>query len=203
MKNQYLSSAIVLFVFLFVSCNRESKLPVIDFTFTNYLDGPTYVEFTNNTVLGEEYLWDFGDGNLSREVNPTNFYHLPGDYTVKLKATNPYGSTIKEDVVTIRGTTFQIKNACSDMVHGVLAEYMVGDTLFTLFFGPLNRGQYTAFEYVNTNELYLSFQKADGRIFVVTTPFTIYKDKNNTLTIHDYLAGYYEEKGEFQSKLKN
>jgi PKD repeat protein len=192
MKIPNVISAIVLFIILFVSCNRESKFPVVDFTFTNYLEGPAYIEFTNNTVMAEEYLWDFGDGNLSREVNPKNLYHLPGEYKVKLKATNAYGSTIKEDVVTIYGTTFQIKNSCTDMVHGVLAEYSDGGILYSYFFGPLKRGQYTAFEYVNTTELWLSFQKADGRIFVVTTPFTIIGNKNNTLNIHDYLPGYYE-----------
>lgn len=32
----------------------------------------------------ETYLWDFGDGQKSREANPTHFYEEPWKYTVKL-----------------------------------------------------------------------------------------------------------------------
>lgn len=36
------------------------------------------------------YLWDFGDGNFSTEESPQHVYDKPGEYEVKLYATNNY-----------------------------------------------------------------------------------------------------------------
>ncbi|NUM48073.1 MAG: PKD domain-containing protein, partial [Anaerolineales bacterium] len=47
-----------------------------------------------NTSFGTDltYLWDFGDGNTSTDVNPTHLYATLGTYTVTLTATNTLGS---------------------------------------------------------------------------------------------------------------
>ena len=42
------------------------------------------VEFNNNSTQGD-YLWDFGDGNTSSDINPTHTYAEPGTYTVCLR----------------------------------------------------------------------------------------------------------------------
>lgn len=51
------------------------------------------INFTNlspqanpNSIIN--YLWDFGDGNTSGEVNPTHIYEEPGVYYVTLSGTN-------------------------------------------------------------------------------------------------------------------
>lgn len=46
------------------------------------------VEFTNSTTNATSYLWDFGDGNSSTEVNPTHTYSAAGLYMVTLTANN-------------------------------------------------------------------------------------------------------------------
>jgi len=46
------------------------------------------VDFTDATVGGISYLWDFGDGGTSTQVNPNHIYTMPGNYTVKLKVCN-------------------------------------------------------------------------------------------------------------------
>jgi len=38
------------------------------------------------------YVWDFGDGGSSKEVNPKHIYENPGTYLVKLTATSNLGS---------------------------------------------------------------------------------------------------------------
>lgn len=38
------------------------------------------------------WLWNFGDGNTSTLQNPTHFYVLDGNYTVKLKSWNIFGT---------------------------------------------------------------------------------------------------------------
>jgi PKD repeat protein len=47
--------------------------------------------FTNLTVNGSSYTWDFGDGTFSSALNPVHNYTAPGVYTVKLIANNTYG----------------------------------------------------------------------------------------------------------------
>jgi PKD repeat protein len=41
-------------------------------------------KFLNNSINGEDYLWDFGDGNSSTEKNPSHVYNEPGIFTVSL-----------------------------------------------------------------------------------------------------------------------
>ncbi|MEO0471705.1 MAG: PKD domain-containing protein [Bacteroidota bacterium] len=55
--------------------------------------------FTNTTVNGTTYSWDFGDGNSSMDANPEHTYAANGVYTVSLTATNDCGSeTITQEV---------------------------------------------------------------------------------------------------------
>ena len=46
------------------------------------------IRFTNTTVNGISYAWEFGDGSSSTMVNPINTYMEEGDYLVTLTATN-------------------------------------------------------------------------------------------------------------------
>lgn len=45
---------------------------------------PLPVQFTNSSVLGEQLIWDFGDGDTSHQENPTHTYIEPGNYIVTL-----------------------------------------------------------------------------------------------------------------------
>ncbi len=45
------------------------------------------VNFTNKSVNGTGYSWDFGDGQTSTSANPTNTYNDSGTYTVRLITT--------------------------------------------------------------------------------------------------------------------
>ncbi|MDR2835687.1 MAG: T9SS type A sorting domain-containing protein [Bacteroidales bacterium] len=44
--------------------------------------------FTANEQNYSSYLWDFGDGNTSTEINPQHFYNNSGNYSVTLSVTN-------------------------------------------------------------------------------------------------------------------
>ncbi|MFO8130222.1 MAG: PKD domain-containing protein, partial [Bacteroidales bacterium] len=70
------------------------------------------VQFTNYSMNGyggncdstTNYLWDFGDGNFSGEVEPQHTYTSPGTYTVQLTASNAKcGSTDSVRTITITG----------------------------------------------------------------------------------------------------
>ena len=60
----------------------------VDFEFIRRCDSG-YVRFINKSYVwidgGGQFIWDFGDGTTSTEVNPIHFYTLPGNYNVKLK----------------------------------------------------------------------------------------------------------------------
>jgi PKD repeat protein len=63
------------------------------------IDGKT-VYFTNNSVDGDYYYWDFGDGNTSTEVNPVHTYALDNIYSVTLSSSNNFcGSAIAQEII--------------------------------------------------------------------------------------------------------
>ncbi|PWH86438.1 choice-of-anchor A family protein [Brumimicrobium oceani] len=51
------------------------------------------------------YLWDFGDGTTSTNMNPTKIYASAGTYTVTLTTTNTYGSDIETMQVIVYDIT--------------------------------------------------------------------------------------------------
>ncbi len=65
---------------------------------------PLTVNFTNQSTGSPTYwLWEFGDGATSTEVNPAHTYAVPGTYTVSLQVSNSCGSNIlaKTDQVSV------------------------------------------------------------------------------------------------------
>jgi PKD repeat protein len=71
-----------------------------------------FAAFTNNSTGATSYLWDFGDGNTSTDVNPWNIYNAMGDYTVTLVA---YSTECDDDTLIMNnyihvGTTGIHKN---------------------------------------------------------------------------------------------
>jgi PKD repeat protein len=70
--------------------------PIASFTYT--VSGTT-LTFTNTSLYGTDFSWDFGDGNFSVEQNPVHTYDPGGTYTVILTVTNDCGSATKTTVV--------------------------------------------------------------------------------------------------------
>lgn len=66
-----------------VSDTFRVKGPLAGFTFVS--DNLT-TTFTNTTTNATSYLWDFGDGQTSTQVNPVHVYAANGNYTVSLVA---------------------------------------------------------------------------------------------------------------------
>lgn len=54
---------------------------------------PLTVTFTNASTGATNYLWNFGNGNTSTSLSPTNVFTQPGTYVVTLKVTNSAGCT--------------------------------------------------------------------------------------------------------------
>lgn len=49
---------------------------------------PYLAKFANTSMGGIDFLWDFGDGTTSTDVNPSHLYAAIGTYTVSLTATD-------------------------------------------------------------------------------------------------------------------
>lgn len=56
-----------------------------------YICLPDPVIFNSNSANGNSYLWDFGDGATSTDVNPSHLYLGPGDYIVTLVVSDSNG----------------------------------------------------------------------------------------------------------------
>ena len=68
--------------------------PILDFE-ADILEGcaPLTVQFTNLSqfAVPGEFLWEFGDGSISRSDNPTHTFFASGDFTVRLRGQNEVG----------------------------------------------------------------------------------------------------------------
>jgi len=90
-KSKCLSILLFLMVTI-VSCDEtytyimvDNSLPVAGYTVTvNNLT----VNFTNKSTDATGYIWDFGDGATSTELNPQHIYAQKGKYMVKLTASD-------------------------------------------------------------------------------------------------------------------
>lgn len=73
---------------------------------TNQTSGcsPLSIQFTNTSLNAASYYWDFGNGNISTLVNPSNVYSNAGTYTVKLVAFGANGqkdSLVSSNLITV------------------------------------------------------------------------------------------------------
>ncbi len=93
-----------------------SSFTVDSFGFSTYDLYSIYdpIQFTN-TAIGDfiNISWDFGDGNLSSEIDPEHTYTKEGTYTVKQTVTYPFGCkyTSETTLVVEKGYSLVMPNA--------------------------------------------------------------------------------------------
>ncbi len=99
------------------------KLPETDFSYAP-LDNPEageFIQFDNTTPEATSFEWDFGDGATSTQENPTHKFDDPGNYDVKLTATNDAGNQPKSQTITINEPTvlaFFILDSSENILEG-------------------------------------------------------------------------------------
>ncbi|WP_421875093.1 PKD domain-containing protein [Marinoscillum sp.] len=85
----------------------------VDFSFSNVCDGEE-VSFVNNSTISSgsniSYLWDFGDGTSSSQVNPDHTYSTYGEYSVSLTAESNRGceTVLTQNVDVYRKPSFDL-----------------------------------------------------------------------------------------------
>ncbi len=82
---------IPLLSFILSSCDKEEQVPTPVANFTASKASALVneeIQFKNSSENATDYLWDFGDGNISMEKNPIHWYTNAGTYKVTLTATS-------------------------------------------------------------------------------------------------------------------
>jgi len=91
---------LILSLLVVYSCNRLPA-PEFDYTpFENPEAGDT-IRFINFTVHADDYLWDFGDGSSSINIDPEHIYAEAGIYEVQLSASNEAGEQNIAKMLTV------------------------------------------------------------------------------------------------------
>lgn len=86
---------------LAVAPNFASEGPTAAFTHTTPVTVNMPVQFTDQSLNATAWDWDFGDGGMSSEQNPSHTYTMTGMYTVTLTASNNCGSTMVSMVIEV------------------------------------------------------------------------------------------------------
>jgi len=100
--------------------------PVADFTYTN-VSSRSFIEFGKGLSEGDDYLWEFGDGNGATVEEPKHYYTSGGSYTVTLIVTSGCGADTTSQTIIVNGTGIDdpesvtsvnvFPNPASELVH--------------------------------------------------------------------------------------
>jgi len=93
---------------ILISLTACQKEPIASFVMSKseIVSGET-VSFTNTSVDGSSFEWDFGDGSTSSDENPTHTFDKDGVYSITMTATSKKGkkSSSAYETLTVLLTT--------------------------------------------------------------------------------------------------
>ncbi|MCB9184283.1 MAG: PKD domain-containing protein [Flavobacteriales bacterium] len=99
--------------------------PQASFTSTSSVEVNTPIAFSNNSIDGVSYAWDFGDGSTSDEAEPMHTYTAGGTYDVTLTASTGACSSTFTQSVTVTSPALPVAvrvmlQGAYDVVTGLL-----------------------------------------------------------------------------------
>jgi gliding motility-associated-like protein len=167
--------------------SRVYPLPLPAFTADSVCEGLT-TRFINTTKIPQgniaAYNWQFGDGNNSTVVTPSNAYAMQGLYTVGLKATSDKGcvDSVKNTITVFAPAwpVFSVNNLC-------LRQRLISSAS--------HRGAGTPFQYrwylgngdsistLGLNYTYSNFGTYSVRVRIITDKGCI-RDSSASVTVH-------------------
>lgn len=93
------------------NCVTMSILPNARFTSSTLIGfAPLDVQFSTESLLVNEWDWDFGDGNTSTEESPVHRYTAAGNYTVTLTIAGDNGTALLPETSPIVITVLDEKS---------------------------------------------------------------------------------------------
>ena len=101
--------------YLYCIGQGEALSPVANFSSDKQTGSfPLTVSFKDTSFNANKFLWDFGDGSNSTEVNPVHTYTSAGSYNVTLTVQNNHGEdtkVLKDYIYAVQlPTTWAVKN---------------------------------------------------------------------------------------------
>ena len=124
-KNSVDSDTITKNNFIYVTSPDEPISVSFSADYTTITEGET-INFTDlSTNLPTNWTWNFGDGNLSNEQNPSHIYTTSGTSTVELTASNAINTSnlTKTDYITVNEPPMIFPN-----IQKILLEDFIGHT---------------------------------------------------------------------------
>jgi len=77
-----------------------ATVAIVDVVGPSTVCAPVDVQFTNNSIGGDTFDWDLGDGTTSNDLAPSHSYTEPGEYTISLRVSDSSGCA-RSDSTTI------------------------------------------------------------------------------------------------------
>ena len=122
MKLSKISYTVIVLLFLSVfSCKKANDVePRANFS-------PLIIEFgdvtfKNKSLNATEFLWDFGDGNTSTDIDPVHSYKELGTYTVVLTASDGINSDSYAEIIAIGQIFPDNLTKLDDLPFGAIAD---------------------------------------------------------------------------------
>lgn len=162
-----------------------TQTPISDFEF-NILNDT--VVFTSLSLLGERYLWDFGDGNRSSQENPTHIYGEIGNFKVELTVENRCNSSVYS----------------KDVIISTIGIEEIGNEDFNIFPNP-NSGEFVLSSFGNFgNKVKVRISDIYGKLIFEDKNIKRNQNGNLRININNKVSGTYfiEIMGEKHRKIK-
>ncbi len=85
----------------FTDVTLMPPIPITNFDSSKAGCTPVTVHFTNHSLWGDEYLWEFDDGTVSTTTHPAHTFINPGEYNVKLTVRGEGGESFQYKTVKV------------------------------------------------------------------------------------------------------
>ena len=105
MKKSLLYLTGIIFSALLLSNCQKHPVPAFSYLPINNPEAGDTIYFVNESLEAETFEWDLGNELSSEEQDPYTIYEDPGNYDVKLTATNSRSSIMITETITINDPT--------------------------------------------------------------------------------------------------
>lgn len=162
---------------------------------------PLLINFSNQSINASQYLWDFGNGTQSTLVNPSVLFSNPGQYTIRLIATDALGNSdtlIRVNEIQVNAQpnanfNFQLINSCLNQ-NQVQFSSLSGSGLqhyWSFGDGTSSNLEHPIHSYANTGNYIVSHHVNDSigcqSTQVASQPIQIYPGPQVSIQVSDTL----------------
>ena len=158
---------------------------------------PVNISFNNFSTDAVSYIWDFGDGSTSTNVNPNHIYNIPGYYDVSLIAVSALGcndTMLKVAYIAVPGvySSFTISAATGcDTLPALFIDSSINAVTWSWSFGDGNTSnlQNPTHTYQDTGSYTVTLITQDTlgctSVFTYPLPIQIYQSPTAQATTND------------------